>query len=144
MDSYADSSFLVSLIGEDANTAAARRWMSRQTEPLPFNPLHRLEVRNAFRLAVKLGRITRRQRSEALEEIEVDLREGFLVPVAIPWTEIMRRAETLSAKNTEILGNRAADIMHVAAALESGAETLLSFDLVQRALAKAEGLTVKP
>ncbi len=45
---------------------------------------------------------------------------------------------------TETLGNRAADILHVAIALESGAKTFLSFDAAQRALARAGGLAAQP
>lgn len=50
LEDYADSSFLVSLLTEDTNSAAVKRFMERNSEPLPFNPLHRLEVRNAGRL----------------------------------------------------------------------------------------------
>lgn len=144
MDTYADSSFLVSLVSEDTNTATARGWMARRAAPLPFNPLHRLEVRNAIRLSVKLGRVDREQRSAAFSRMEGDFEEGFLVHSPIHWTEALRRAETLSAAHTETIGNRAADIFHVAIALESGAKFFLSFDANQRALATAEGLAVKP
>ncbi len=63
---------------------------------------------------------------------------------AMPWTEALRRAEALSAAHTEQLGTRAADILHVAAALITGAEGFLSFDKRQRALASAAGLAVVP
>ena len=144
MEAYADSSFLVSLFGEDANSLAAQRWMSPQAESLPFNPLHRLEVRNGIRLAVRRGELDPADRRTALAQLDADLRQGLLAHSPIPWTDALRRAETLSAAHTETLGNRAADILHVAIALESGAKTFLSFDAAQRALAEAEGLAVHP
>jgi hypothetical protein len=36
------------------------------------------------------------------------------------------------------------DVLHVASALQRGSQTLLSFDLRQRALAAANGLKVAP
>ncbi len=74
MEAYADSSFLVSLYGEDANSPAAQRWMSRRAEVLPFNPLHRLEVRNAIRLAVRRGELDPADRRAALAPLDADLR----------------------------------------------------------------------
>ena len=144
METYADSSFLVSLCGEDTNSVAAKRYMACHTLTLPFNPLHRLEVRNALRLAVRRREFDPADRQAALVELEADVREGLLVHEAIPWTDALRRAEALSHRHTETLGTRAADILHVAIALESGARRFLSFDAIQRQLAGAEGLDVQP
>jgi len=141
---YADSSFLVSLYFEDANSARASHLMIRLAEPLPFNPLHRLEVRNAGRLAVKRREISPEGRKAGFALIEEDLRAGILVHEPIAWADALRRAETLSAKHTERTGSRAADILHIAIALEAGADRFLTFDVDQAALAKAEGLKVRP
>ena len=86
---------------------------------LPFNPLHRLEVRNAIRLAVKRGEMGTDARRSALARIDADLREHLLIHASINWTECLRRAELLSAAHTETLGSRAMDILHVAIALEA-------------------------
>jgi hypothetical protein len=51
VDAYADSSFLVSLLRVDSNHEAAMRYMAQCGETLAFNPLHRLELRNALRNA---------------------------------------------------------------------------------------------
>ena len=45
-------------------------------------------------------------------------------------------------QTTARLGTRTADLLHVAAALELGAECLYSFDQQQRKLARAVGLKV--
>ncbi len=144
MTGYADSSFLISLTVEDGNTEDARRFMTRHPGPLPFNPLHRLEVRNGLRIRVHRDEIDTVRRAAALRQIEEDLEDGVLVHQAIPWTEAMRKAEQLSADHAERIGSRTADTLHVAAALLAGARQFLSFDKRQRQLAKAGGLDVKP
>ena len=144
MTSYADSSFLVSLHGNDTNADEARRFLARYPEALPFNPLHRLEVRNGLRLAVFRGDMTEDERATALRQIEDDLSDGVLVHQAMPWTNALRKAEHLSVDHAEKIGCRAADTLHVAAALLAPARRFLSFDKRQRELAKAAGLDVKP
>lgn len=144
MTGYADSSFLISLTVEDGNTEDARRFMTRHPGPLPFNPLHRLEVRHGLRLRVHRDEIDTVRRAAALRQIEEDLEDGVLVHQAIPWTEAMRKAEQLSADHAERIGSRAADTLHVAAALLAGARQFLSFDKRQRDLAGTAGLDVKP
>lgn len=143
-EDYADSSFLVSLHGEDPNTEQARHYMARHNVPLIFTPLHRLEVRNGLRLRVHRGEMTREQRAMAWRQIEEDLDDGILVHVPIPWTDALRKAEQLSEEHTETIGTRAADTLHVAAASLAKARRFLSFDKRQRALADAAGLQVKP
>ena len=144
MKSYADSSFLVSLTVEDGNTDSARKFMVKHQQALPFNPLHRLEVRNGIRLRVHRKELDAARRVAALRQIDDDLTDGLLVHQAMPWTDAMRQAEALSASHTEKTGTRAADTLHVAAARITGAIYFLSFDKKQRALASAAGLDVKP
>ncbi|MEI6035588.1 MAG: type II toxin-antitoxin system VapC family toxin [Verrucomicrobiae bacterium] len=144
MNTYADSSFIVSLHSDDANAGVARRFMSRHQEELPFNPLHRLEVRNGLRLAVFRQEMTHEEGTRAMRQIEEDLEDGILVHSAMPWTDALRRAEQLSEDHAERIGNRAADTLHVAAAMLAGARRFLSFDKRQRDLAGAAGLEVKP
>ena len=118
--------------------------MARHPEALPFNPLHRLEVKNALRLGLKRGELSADECKTAFSQLDADIQEGFLEHSPIDWTNALRRAEALSAAHTPTLGNRAADILHVAVAQESGARIFLSFDANQRALAEAEGLKVRP
>ena len=143
-EDYADSSFLVSLFTEDTNSAAATRFMERNPDPLPFNPLHRLEVRNGIRLRVQRGEIDTDRRTAAFRQIEEDLADGLLVHSPLPWTDALRKAEHLSADHAERIGSRSADTLHVATALLAGATRFLSFDKRQRELAQAAGLEVKP
>jgi predicted nucleic acid-binding protein len=143
-DAYPDSSFLVSIYRHDGNHAAAAAFMRKRSLALAFLPLHRVELRNALRFAETQGLLTAEERREAFKQIEQDLRDGLLVHVAVAWSDICRRADYLSEKYMLKNGQRTIDLLHVAAALESGAELFLSFDQRQCGLAKAAGLQVKP
>ena len=143
-DSYADSSFLVSLHRADALHDAALAFMAKATLSLAFTPLHRVEVRNALRNATANREMTAPDCRQAFRQIEEDLRDGLLIHTPVNWTDALRRADELSEKHAASEGQRTIDLLHVAIALESGAKTFLSFDVRQRKLAKAAGLKVKP
>jgi predicted nucleic acid-binding protein len=143
-EDYADSSFLMSLFVEDANTGAAERFIARHPAVLAFNPLHRLEIRNGVRLRVHRGEIDKPARTLALRRIDQAIEGGQLIHTPLPWTDALRKAEQLSADHAERIGSRSADTLHVAAAMLAGARRFLSFDKRQRELAKAAGLIVKP
>ena len=143
-DAYADSSFLVSVYRADPNHQAANEFLAGHAFTLAFNPLHRIEVRNALRKAVAVGEYSRADCIFAFRQIENDLVEGFLIPMQINWTDTFRRADELSEQHASQAGQRTIDLLHVAAALESDVKIFLSFDIRQRKLAAAAGLTVKP
>ena len=54
------------------------------------------------------------------------------------------RAEQLSAKCSGEIGSRSLDLWHVAAAMEAGCDTFVSFDSRQRKAAGLFGLQVLP
>lgn len=141
---YADSSFIVSLVCKDTRTDEATAFMERAATPLFFTPLHRIETRNAIRNAAAREVITQQDQRAAFRQIEDDLRDGLLVHSAVNWTDTFRRADELSEKHASTEGQRTIDLLHIAIALECGAKTFLSFDVRQRKLAKAVGLKVKP
>jgi predicted nucleic acid-binding protein len=141
---YPDSSFLVSLVCNDSNSAGAGAYMGRTAEPLLFTPLHRIETRNALRNAAARGLITESDRRGAFRQMDEDLRDGLLVHTPVEWTDVFRRADELSEKHAATGGQRTIDLLHIAFALECGAKIFLSFDNRQRSLAKAAGLKVKP
>ena len=144
MSAYADTSFLARVYTPHHDSARALAWMQRAREPLPFTPLHRLELRNALRLRVFRNEITAEQRKQAFQEIESDLADATLAHTAIPWTEAFREAEDLATAQTEKLGVRSIDLLHVGLALALKASDFLTFDNKQAVLAKAAGLKVKP
>ncbi len=139
---YADTSFLVAAYAPESETLRVLAWLQSARRPLPFTPLHRLEVRNAIRLRVFRGQITPDQRKQAFQEIESDLAGAVLEHVAIPWMDALREAEDLAATHAEKLGVRSMDLLHVGLAVALGATEFFSFDTRQAALAKAAGLNI--
>ena len=144
MVAYADTSFLVSLYGRDANSAPAQQMASGFKVPLAFTPFLRHEARNAVRLAVFRKEITAVERQRVVAAIEADVQAGALVDTLLAWADVYTQAETLSANHTEHLGTRASDVLHVAAALALGVKKFYTFDTRQKVLAAAAGLKVKP
>jgi len=141
---YPDSSFLVSLVCKDTNSAEALGYMARAKKSLVFTPPHRIEARNALRNIAGRGEISEQDRRAAFRQIDEDVRDGLLVHTPVDWTDVFRRADELSEKHAAREGQRTIDLLHVAIALESGARVFLSFDKGQRRLAKAAGLKVQP
>lgn len=144
VESYADTSFLVSLYRKDDSQDAAKNFIARTRLVVSFSPLNRIELRNALRNAQSFGQITEEDRRAAFRQIENDFDAGLLAHVAVDWTNVLRRADDLSEEQAGREGQRTIDLLHVAIALESWAEVFLSFDKRQRRLARAAGLKVKP
>ncbi len=144
MKAYADSSFIVALYLQQQSSIVASAFMQSRGAPLPFTPWHRLEVRNAIRLAVFHKLIDAVQGKSQIKQIDLDLRdESLLVHTPVDWVAVMRAAEKLGAVNTENIGCRSGDLLHVAAAVELNVELFLTFDERQKKMARAAGLAVK-
>lgn len=118
--------------------------MVAQPSPLIFTPLHRIEVRNAFRNLAALGDLSAADSRAAFRRIDDDLHEEILVHTPVAWTSVFRRADELSEAHATRDGQRTIDLLHVAIALECGATRFLSFGKRQRRLAASAGLGVKP
>jgi predicted nucleic acid-binding protein len=98
--------------------------------------LGELEVVNAFGLRVFRKEVSAVQAQESLADFEKDLRDGVLQLRRLE-ESFFERAQQLSRQTTAKLGTRTADLLHVAAALQLGADYLYSFDQQQRTLAHA-------
>ena len=144
MVAYADTSFLFSLYGNDAHSPQARSIGDALHAPLAFTPLHRHELRNAFRLAVFRHVLTRERCRAVLAELEVDMQTGALAETPVAWAEVYAEAEALSAAHTETLGTRGFDVLHVALAAALGSKDFYTFDTRQKALAVKAGMKVAP
>ena len=136
---YADASFLVSLYVPDFNSGAAVRATRAAKQPILVTTLGELEVVNALGLRVFQREMSASQAQGPLENFQADLRKGALQLRTLPEL-VFERALRLSAQTTARLGTGTGDLLHVAAALEMGAESLYSFDNRQRRLARAAGL----
>ena len=144
MVAYADTSFLYSLYGNDANSEQARTMGSALKVPLALTPLQRHELRNAYRLAVFRKVMTEQRCKAVLAQIEADTKAGVLVETPVSWAEAYSVAEALSAAHSKNLGTRGFDVLHVATAIALGTKNFLTFDGRQKALAVKAGLKVKP
>jgi len=110
--------------------------MQVSTGDLLITVLGELEVVNAFELRVFRREASQAAAESALANFEKDLRGGTLQNRGLS-DDVFERALQLSRQTTPKLGTRAADLLHVAAALEFGAEYLFSFDQKQRKLARS-------
>jgi predicted nucleic acid-binding protein len=115
-------------------------WRRRMTGALPVTHHGRVEVTNAINLAAFRGEIDEEGRMEAANEFSGDFREGRLSRTDILWRAALDRAAELSQLYTRTLGTRAADVLHVACALELKLPRFLTFDDRQAKLATATGL----
>jgi predicted nucleic acid-binding protein len=141
VNTYADTSFFFSLYATDANSPKADAWRQANPQPLPFTAFHRLELRNAFSLAVFQKRLTPQEDQAAWQEVENDLAAGLLVPRGGLWHRILREAEDIAQNHTPIVGSRTLDIIHVVTAKLLGVPEFCSFDMRQTTVASRVGLT---
>ena len=135
MNIYVDSSFLVSLYIPDANSPEAELITHGSTGAFIVTDLCELEVINALSLRVFRKQAAAGDAHIALHNLDRDLQEGLLEHRRFP-DGVFERAGQLSRQTTAKLGTRTADLLHVAAALELGADYLYSFDQQQRKLAQ--------
>ena len=136
MKIYLDTSFVVSLYSSDVNFDTAARVMEASTGDRLITTLGELEVVNALSLRVFRKEVSAIQARASLDDFEKDVRDGVLQLRPLP-EQAFDRARQLSRQTTPRLGTRTADVLHVAAALELGADALFSFDKQQRKLARA-------
>jgi len=136
----ADTSFLFSLYGNDANSPAAVAWTSTATRPITLSPYNSYELGNALRFSECRQFIQPGEFARSWAQFEAAIRQGRLITPPCNLADVLDKATRLSATHTLTKGHRTFDILHVAAALVLGATEFLSFDGNQRTLALAEGL----
>jgi len=141
---YADTGFIASLYLEESTSPVAERVFSDHGEPLLLSPLVVLELRNAMNFALGRGRIASEQRDAVWRQFEANLSAGTYVVRQIETVEWYEVARGLSDRHTARESARTVDLLHVAAALRLGVREFFTLDRRQGAVAKAEGLTVRP
>ena len=136
-----DASFLFSLYAIDAHTQSAITAMIHTPAIRLATDLTELELRNSLQLRVFRGELSAVAARAAYAEWQTDLADGLfeLHPLPENWT---RRSHAIVQQQTARLGTRTLDLVHVAAALELGADALFSFDDRQRRLARELKLKV--
>lgn len=141
---YADTSALISLILEDANSAAATALVRDFRESMLWTDFLKLELFNAIRVRVAENRLSeanadagRRLAEKLVASRKWDRQEP-------DWSRVLARAHGLSAAHAATTKARSLDIIHVACAMELGVTKFWTFDKRQRALAAEVGLRVNP
>lgn len=137
---YADPSALLKLYIHEAESAAMSAWRARTAGALPLTHHGRLEIVNGICLAAFRKVIGRPAMIDALASFDEDWVERRYVHVDLLWRATLRRADDLGRVHTPRLGCRTLDVLHVAAALELGLRSFVTFDQRQRQLAQAAGL----
>lgn len=139
-----DTSFLISLYGNDPNTATAKAEVARLAQPVTVTTLNEFEMLNALRLAVFRRVATTAAAGMVIRAFRSDLTAGKLLMLPCDLDAVLTEAGRLSDRRTPTGGHRGFDILLIAAALHLGATVFLTFDAKQSTLAAAEGLTVRP
>jgi predicted nucleic acid-binding protein len=149
---YADSSFILRLVAEEAESQHAVAEYRRLGYPrLFYSHLHALEIRNAIlqrafhqrrSIASSARQQVARERDAALGRLQYYISRRALLDVALDIEIAIACAAKLSTAHTERLGARAIDLLHVASALTLESEIFLTTDIRQGQIAKAEGLKV--
>jgi len=113
---YADTSVLCSIYSSDANSSKVDLWRLRNPFSLPFTALHRVELRNAFRLSTFQKRYSTADMTAAWKAVEADVAAQVLEETSLDFGDLLRAAELMIDDHTEKTGARSLDILHVAAA----------------------------
>jgi predicted nucleic acid-binding protein len=146
---YADTSFFIALrFADDAHHVAACNCLAEKEEDIfLWSPWHRLEVNNTFR-QLSMGENPPLNEAEArriIRRLESDVRLGYFLHMEADWRDVLRTGNEISADHGFTIACRAADLCHVAYALELAAELFVTFDSDQAQLAREAGIrTVIP
>lgn len=144
MSATADSSLIVALYLNEADSPRADAACASVPPPVLLTDWHRVEIANAFQRAVKNGRITAAQATLLWQDFTDDINTGRFEIASVDHAAVLTRTLALTNKHTATTGTRSLDLIHIATALEIGAADFLSFDHRQRQTASAEGLNVIP
>ncbi len=138
MNIYADTSFFVSLYLPDRHSPEAQRRVSEQPR-IWLTPLHRAEWTHAIGQHVFQRKISAREAQRVYRDFESDRSNSVWAEVELPDAAFELCIE-LARRHVARLGARTLDTLHVAAALELGAEHFWTFDEGQAKLAETVGL----
>ncbi len=144
MPTYFDTSIVLKCYVSEADSPAAVEIVQANKSSIPFSHILEIELRTGIRLKHGRGEITAAEMKASLQTVEGDLASGVLIRPDYDLEAVYTRAEALSAKHAAATLARSADILHIAAALESGCAVFASFDDRQRQIAVLAGLKIIP
>lgn len=137
---YVDPSALTRLYLHQDGSREMSLWRSKVRGSVAVTHHGKVEIINAICRAAFLGHLSVDGAKEALDDLELDFREGALHQAEILWRAALNQAADLSRQHTPRLGVRSLDVLHVACALELKARYFLTFDHRQQDLAANVGL----
>lgn len=140
---YADTSFLASLYGTDANSVQAARQIEALQPNFIVTPFGELEFLTAFEAMAFRRLLSVAELDASMQAFRADLTMGVLTRKPVP-PNAFSRAILLSTLHARTPGSRTLDILQVAIALELNAEVFFTFDKDQARLARRAGLAVRP
>jgi len=144
MNAYFDTAIILKLYVQEATTPDALRLANESPSPYLLTPWQEIETRTALRLKAFRKEITHVEMQASLEAFDEDILSGRWKTPEFKEATVWKFARELSDRYAEKVGCRTLDLLHVAVALSLGVKTIVTFDERQRAVAKSEGLTVKP
>ena len=142
MIAYADTGFLVSLYGQDSNSAMATT-LVRSKPVFLLTSLGEAEFTNAVELRVFRKEWTRRE-ARSVRELFLQHQAAGVFRMAALGSDIWEKAVALSRQHSAKLGTRTLDLLHVAAALVLKPDVFYTFDIRQRTLARTQRLQILP
>ena len=142
MNSYADTSFLVSLYGRDVNSRRAIAFAEAHHPVFMVTPFGEMEFTSIVYAVVARPKGWTVREARAIEEnFTHDLQTGIWRWEDLP-SESWARARELARRYAPSMGCRALDVLHVASALALAGDDFYTFDRDQAKLARAAGLHV--
>jgi len=139
---YLDTSAFIKLYLHEEGSADVHGLVVAQREPLPVWHLTELEFLNALRFKVFLTEMSLKD-VERIVSLYLDRKRNgqYFAPLLDPIA--LHELSLQMTERTPLIGCRALDIMHVAAARLCDATMFITADKRQAALAEAEGQVVK-
>lgn len=138
MSIYADSSFFVSLYLRDRHFAEAKRHIAQHAQ-VWLTPLHRVEWAHSVAQHVFQRKISAGEAQTVSSDFERDRNSRLWLEVNLP-EMAFERCIRLAQRYVSRVASGTLDTLHVASALELGAERFWTFDGRQAKLARAVGL----
>ena len=139
MSIYADTSFFVSLYLPDRHSPEAHRRIASRPQ-VWLTPLHRAEWAHAIAQHVFRKEMSAVETRKVQRDMERDRKAGLWVELDLP-DSAWELCEQLAARHGARLGVRTLDSLHVACAIQLGAQAFWTFDDRQAKLAIAEKLS---
>ncbi len=140
---YLDTGFAMKRYVPEPNSPLAKVTLLAYAPPLILTDILEMELVNALNGKVFRRELSAHERDQCLADLQADIEGGFWIRCPLDPVVLRQRVISLSRAHTSTLGTRTLDLLHVAAALELGADTLLTFDARQSQAAVAFTLFIR-